>query len=134
MSKGKTVEVETIVRFMRLVNGDDLIAEINEDKETSLIVAHPMRLLIDADLDVGKQTIYMHTWMPQGVTKGDVCSLNKKDIILSAELEADIEEYYRGMVFEVFYDRHPTKVEPEKKEYMDSDKKVISIKSITRDK
>jgi hypothetical protein len=125
------VDLETTVKFMRLSNGDDIISEIQDDNKVSMILTNPMRVLIDADLDVGKQTIYMHSWMPQGIAKGNVCRLSKKDVIFIAELEEDIKDYYEGVVFDTVEDRLPLKKE---KEYMDDDKKVISFNKSNKDK
>lgn len=126
MPKNKDpVILESTVRFMRLVNGDDIISEIKEE-DVSMILTNPMRILVDADLDVGKQTIYMHTWMPQGIAKGNECRLNKKDVIFVAEIEQDISDYYKGMVFDLVEDNLPLKKE---KEYMDDEKKVITFTS-----
>jgi hypothetical protein len=121
-----TVVLETTVKFMRLVSGEDIISEINEDGKVNLLLTNPMRVLVDADLDVGKQTIYMHTWIPQGIAKGNMCNINKKDIVFVAEIEEDIKEYYKGLVFDLFEDRPALKKE---KEYIDEDKKVISFTS-----
>jgi hypothetical protein len=124
------IELETTVKFMRLSNGDDIISEISTDEKISMILTNPMRVIVDADLDVGKQTIYMHTWIPQGIVKGNVCRLSKKDVIFVAEVESDIYDYYRGVVFDIIEDKPPLKVE---KEYIDDDKKVISFVNKNKD-
>jgi hypothetical protein len=130
MPKNKnTVVLESTIRFMRLANGDDIISEIKDDGKISMILTNPMRVIVDADLDVGKQTIYMHTWMPQGIAKGNECRLNKKDVIFIAEIEQDISDYYKGMVFDLIDDNLPLKIEKKEKEYMDDDKKVITFTS-----
>jgi hypothetical protein len=127
------IELETSVKFIRLTNGDDIITEIQEENKTSMVIKNPMRLLIDADLEVGKQTIYMHTWMPQGIAKANTCILGKKDVIFIAELEKDLEEYYKTMVIEIFEDKLPALKADTKREYLDEDKKVLTFVKSNKD-
>jgi hypothetical protein len=125
----ETVELESTVKFIRLINGDDIISEVRDEQEITMVLANPMKVLVDADLEVGKQTIYMHTWMPQGIAKENFCTLSKKDVIFIAEIEEDIEEYYRGVVFDIMEDRPKLK---KQKEYIDDEKKVISFNSSSK--
>lgn len=126
------IVVESTVKFIRLINGDDIITEIYDDTKINMVLKNPMRIVIDADLDVGKQTIYMHTWMPQGIAKDNSCTLSKKDIIFITDLEKDIEEYYKGIVIEIFEDPPLAKVET-KKEYLDDDKKILTFVKSNKD-
>ena len=48
----KKIELEINVKFMRLTGGDDIIAAIEEDEEVSMVIRNPMKILIDADLEV----------------------------------------------------------------------------------
>ena len=134
MPKNKnTVTLESTVKFMRLSNGDDIISAIADDGKTNMVLTNPMRVLVDADLDVGKQTIYMHTWMPQGIAKANTCILGKKDVIFIAELEKDLEEYYKTMVIEIFEDKLPALKADTKREYLDEDKKVLTFVKSNKD-
>jgi hypothetical protein len=122
-------EIYSKVKFFRLITGDDLITEVKDTTESVLTVVNPMKVLIDADLDAGRQTIYMHCWMPQGIAKGNECKLFYKDIIFVADVEQDIVDYYAGVVFEMHEDSIPFKKEG-KTEYMDDGKKIISFESM----
>ena len=115
------------IRFIRFINGDDIISEVKDETETSITLVNPLRLIIDADLKNAKQTIYMHSWMPQGVAKGNSTKINFSNIIIYAEVEEDLREYYHAVVFDVVTDTTPYKM-PEK-QYLDAEKKVVSIES-----
>jgi hypothetical protein len=129
----KKIELESIVKFIRLSNGDDIISSIKDDGKVNMILTNPMKILIDADIEVGRQTIYMHTWMPQGIAKGNECKLSKKDVLFIAEIEHDISDYYKGMVFDMIEDQSPLKITNKEIEYMDDDKKVISFVNKNKD-
>ena len=57
----------------------------------------------------------------------DSCLISKKDILATGRLEADIEEYYRAMVYDIFIDKQPTPKLKAKKEYVDEEKKVVTF-------
>jgi hypothetical protein len=126
MSDTKTEE--TKVKFLRLSNGEDIIAVIKGSTRSSFLVENPMRVIVDADLDAGKQTIYMHNWMPQGIAKDNGCNLNLKDIIFTAEVEEDIIDYYKGVVFEMIEDRGTYKRTDKKEKVLsNNNSKVITF-------
>ena len=127
MHKEETSEDNIRVKFFKLVNGDNIITEVKKVYKGKMSIANPMIIAVDPDFEAGKQTIYMHTWMPQGIAVGNVCSLNVKDIIFSAEVENDIVEYYKGSILDLMDDT-PTLKERKPNEYMDGDKKVIMFK------
>lgn len=125
---------DDIIKFLRLSNNDDVIAEVKDLGDGNFSIENAMRVVIDADLDMGRQTIYMHNWMPQGVVLGNKCKINSKDILFHGEVEPDILDYYRGVVFEMLEDRGTFKrVDNEKKKKKEDDgtvTKVISFPSI----
>lgn len=116
------------IKFFRLANGDDIVAELRGSVEGKITIKYPMRVLVDADLDVGRQTIYLHAWMPQGVARGDTCDINSTDVVFTSEVEDDIIKYYNGMVSEL---NEEIKV-PDKK--VSKGEKIISFQDIKKDK
>ena len=126
MSDTKTEE--TKVKFLRLSNGEDIIAAIKSSTKSTFLVENPMRVIVDTDLDAGRQTIYMHNWMPQGIAKDNGCNLNLKDIIFTAEVEEDIIDYYKGVVFEMIEDRGTYKrTDKKEKLFSNNNSKVITF-------
>jgi hypothetical protein len=126
MSDVKTEE--TKVKFLRLSNGEDIIAVIKGSTKSTFLIENPMRVIVDADLDAGRQTIYMHNWMPQGIAKDNGCNLNLKDIIFTAEVEEDIIDYYKGVVFEMIEDRGTYKRTDKKEKVLsNNNSKVITF-------
>ena len=119
---------ETKVKFLRLSNGEDIIAVIKSSTKSTFLIENPMRVIVDADLDAGRQTISMHNWMPQGIAKENGCNLNLKDIIFTAEVEEDIIDYYKGVVFEMIEDRGTYKRTDKKEKVLsNNNSKVITF-------
>jgi hypothetical protein len=117
------------IKFIRFINGDDVVSEVEEISAEAFLMINPMRLIVDANFETSKQTIYMHCYIPQGVAKSNKCVLNMKNILFISNVEEDIIEYYHGIVFEIYEDIQALKAEKKepKKEYVDIDKKVVSI-------
>ena len=123
-----TVTKDDKIKFFRLHNGEDLISVVKGSTKTTFTLQNPMRVIVDADLDAGKQTIYMHNWMPRGIAKDNGCNLNIKDIIFTAEVEEDIMDYYRGVVFEMIEDRGTYKRTDKKEKVLSNENsKVITF-------
>lgn len=126
---------DDIIKFLRLSNNDDVIAEVRDLGDGNFSMENAMRVIVDADLDVGRQTIYMHNWMPQGVVLGNKCKINSKDILFVGEVETDILDYYRGVVFEMLEDRGTFKrVDNDKKKKKESDGTVTKVISFPSNK
>ncbi|CAB4124353.1 hypothetical protein UFOVP49_191 [uncultured Caudovirales phage] len=115
------------IKYFKLSNGEDILAVVQEVLDDKIVLLNPMKVLIDSDLDNGKQTIYMHSWIPQGIASGNVCSMNSREVIFTTEVEKEIASYYIEMVTEM--SEEVPKKESSKKEYMDEDKKVVSFVS-----
>lgn len=123
------LEVEVVdnyarVKFFRLVNGDSILGEVAKTFKHKLTIKNPMIIVVDADIESSKQIIFMFPWIPQGVAKGNACSINKKDIVMTAQAEEDITDYYNACVFDAQEDSGK-KVISKEREYVDGDKKVV---------
>jgi hypothetical protein len=129
MSESNVENVEpTTLKFIRLSNNDELIAGVRK-KKNGLELVNPMRVLIDAELDMSRQTIYMHSWIPQGIAKGDSCVISSKDVLFATDVEEDIAEYYNTIVLEMIEDKGKFKmIDKNKKKQVNTEKsKVISF-------
>ena len=101
--------VEQKIKFVRLKNGDDIITEIKKESVTSIDLKNPMMLVIDVDIEMNKQQIVMYNWMPQGIVKLNEVKISKKDVIFVADVEKDIEDHYKAVVFDLIVDQTPFK-------------------------
>lgn len=115
-------------KFFRLVTGDDIIAKVLDFSNDRFHLINAMKLLIDADMDNGKQTIYMHNWLPQYVAKNNTCYIDLKNILVCCEVEEDIKEYYASVVDDMIdYSKNVQKTSDALKTVKGDGKKVISI-------
>lgn len=124
--------VEQKIKFVRLKNGDDIITEINNESVSSIELKNPMMLVIDVDVHMNKQQIVMYNWLPQGIVKMNEVKISKRDVVLVADIEKDIEDHYKAVVFDLIVDQTPFKT-PER---VGNDKsgKIITFNKSSKDK
>ncbi len=89
------------IKFVKLNNGEDLIAEISTENELEYMFIHPMKIIVDTDLESSKQIIFLHPWLPTGVVQQKGIQLHASVIFLITDVQDDVREYYTNMVTEV---------------------------------
>jgi hypothetical protein len=97
------------VYFIRLLSGDDLIAEITKKTKLSFIVKNPMLILNQLEIEEGRQTLIMYPWIPQGIALGNTAEIKMDNLLMMNDLEPDIQDYYEGMC-EMAFTRKPKAV------------------------
>jgi hypothetical protein len=86
------------VHFIRLMNGDDVIAEVVESSKIRVVIKNPMQVLNNIELEEGRQTLILYPWIPQGIALGNTAEIKSVNILLMNEIEPDILDYYNGIV------------------------------------
>jgi hypothetical protein len=124
--------IEQKIKFIRLKNGDDIITEVEKDSVMSLSIKNPMKLIIDVDVDMNRQQIIMYNWMPQGIVKENTVSFSKRDIVFVSDIEKDVEDHYRAVVFDLIANQAPFKSQT--KRSTDESGKIISFNKNSKDK
>jgi hypothetical protein len=113
------------VSFMRLLNGDDIIAEVVERKKATMIFRNPMVVLNNVELEEGRQTLILYPWIPQGIALANTVELHIKDILLVNEIEPEIKDYYDGIIQS--FSQKPKVVSSTTPKASNSGKNVISF-------
>ena len=73
-------EVESM-RFIKLKNGDNLVA-YTEEADGMVTMTRPLCVLIENDLDEGKQYINVREWIPPMLVKDDCATIPRDEILL----------------------------------------------------
>jgi hypothetical protein len=115
------------VKFIKLNNGEDLIAEIEDSNESQFVFKNPMKIIVDTDLETSKQIIFLHPWLPSGVVQVNSINLPSNVIFLTTEVLDDVREYYINMVSEVEMSEMIKKKQKRKK------KKIVTSESLETD-
>jgi hypothetical protein len=91
-------EKKNKVCFIRLLTGDDLIAEVTKKSITKITIKNPMLILNNVELEENRQTLVLYPWIPQGIAIGNTADVKTENIILINEIEPEIKDYYDGIV------------------------------------
>jgi hypothetical protein len=118
---------EKNVKFIKLNNGEDLIAEIEDSNDTQFMFKNPMKIIVDTDLETSKQIIFLHPWLPSGVVPPTSIKLPSNVVFLITEVLDDVREYYINMVSEVEMSEMIKKKQKRKK------KKIVTSESLETD-
>jgi hypothetical protein len=110
MNQQETVVLEednmSPIIFIKLRHGEDLVAYLLEENETSFHIKRPMLINVMSDMQTGKQMISVKEWMPPIITDMDDAFISKKDIYLSAPVRDSFKEEITGVI-NYFYSVEP---------------------------
>jgi hypothetical protein len=93
----KTKEVNKVC-FIRLLTGDDLIAEVTKNTAAMMVVKNAMIILNHIEMEEGRQTLVLYPWIPQGIAVGNTAKIRQDNVMLVNEIEPEILDYYKGIV------------------------------------
>jgi hypothetical protein len=118
--------MENKVSFIRLLNGDDLIAEVISATKTLIIIKNPMLIINNIEIEEGRQTLILYPWIPQGIALGNTAEIRVSNILMINEIEPEILDYYKGIVEHAFATK-PKVVSSTTPKASESGKNVISF-------
>ncbi len=126
-------EKEINVKFLRLVNGDDVISEVVvRGRKVDLI--EPMSVVTVPNEEASKTQLVLYTWVPQGISLDNTATINSKDILSINNVDPFIVQYYIGVRKEAYAPIEPSVPNKEKSSLNGSneDKKVLNFPSQDR--
>jgi hypothetical protein len=109
MTKVSAAEASSI-RFIKLKQGEDMVAFFLGETETHITVRRPLAVRIENDFSSGRQLLEVREWLPPILTDVEEATINKADImIITAVRESFVEEFVN--VVNYFYSVRPKKQE-----------------------
>ena len=80
------------VKLMRMWSGEDVIADLIEEKDDSVVISNPI-----VAVPTGNGQMGFAPWSPLLKGKNEELEVTKKYIVYIAETQEEIEEQYREM-------------------------------------
>ena len=124
-----TDSTETI-RFIRLKNGDDLVAYTIE-LPTSLVIRRPIGVAIESLFEVNKQIITMYEWCTPSIADYETLTLDMNDVMFCLPVQAEFETRYIEMSDVLFdpinYENRTERKAKKKKVQKEEGNNVVSI-------
>lgn len=90
-------EIKT--KFIRLVTGEDLIANCFINDETRCVdIESPMKVVITRSTNSGKTILMMMPWLPLEIVSDEYATLKFEDILTIVQPKASFLEYYMNTI------------------------------------
>lgn len=89
-----------IIKILRLVTGEDIIAYI-EKYQSEVIVRSPMEVYLKTDPRTGNEVLSLNNWLPFSILKENETVIQVKDILCVLEPSSELNEYYENAVLSV---------------------------------
>jgi hypothetical protein len=89
-----------IIKILRLVTGEDIIAYI-ERHQSEVIVRSPMEVYLKTDPRTGNEVLSLNNWLPFSILKENETVIQVKDILCVLEPSSELNEYYENAVLSV---------------------------------
>lgn len=84
------------VRFIRLRNGDDIVA-FTIELPTTLVIRRPIGIQIESLFEVNKQIVTMYEWLTPSIADYETLSLDMSDVMFCLPVQVDFETRYLEM-------------------------------------
>jgi hypothetical protein len=91
--------IETTIKFIRLVTGEDIVANCLINDETQYVdVESPMKVIISRFNNSSKSILIMMPWLPLEVIADEYATLKYEDILTMVDPKESFVEYYLNTV------------------------------------
>lgn len=115
-----------IAKFIKLHNGEDLVAYVLEQNDEFIRIQKPMEIHMENDLPSARQMLNVREWIPPLIVKVDVVELPLSDVMLVLELTEHFQREF-GDIVSFFYNVKPVERDTESKS---KGAKVVKISDI----
>ena len=89
------------IRFVRLNDGEDVIADMLEDKaKNKITLQNPMSLMFKR-MSFGKSAFVLTPWLPVELLNDNCVQIGKENIVMTIEPKDSVKDYYLSLVEEV---------------------------------
>lgn len=92
-------KVPPIVKLVKLVNGEMLVAMVEEKEEGLLTLYNPFRLMFGEITMLQKSTLLMEEWLPGQVAAEQVCDILYDDVLTMVDVSpAFLKSYTKSVL------------------------------------
>lgn len=90
---------DSSIKILRLLTGEDIIAQCLMDDETStILLSNPMKVYVHRDAEEGHTMLVMMPWLPLEIVEEDLAEINYVDVITMVNPKDSFVEYYFNTV------------------------------------
>lgn len=121
----KKKEPVLTAKFIKMMNGEDIVAYVLEENEHFIRIQKPMEVHIQNDLPSAKQMLNVREWIPPLIVKVDVVEIPLTQVLMVMELTDSFQREFADII-SYFYSVKPV----ERDAARNKSGKVVSISDI----
>lgn len=81
-------------KFIRLVTGEDIVAEVSEIANGKMIINNPLKIVYAPSLQTGFLSISLMQWVFTRISKNQTFDLDLHNILIMTEADEKLREHY----------------------------------------
>ena len=87
--------IETSVKMLRLVTGEDIISESTLVDDKEYLLAHPLKVVYNnSTRNPGYVSVLLVKWVFGSITEKDEITIKERDVLFSVEVSDRMFDYY----------------------------------------
>jgi hypothetical protein len=87
--------IETSVKMLRLVTGEDIISESTLIDDKEYLLAHPLKVVYNnSTRNPGYVSVLLVKWVFGSITEKDEITIKERDVLFSVEVSDRMFDYY----------------------------------------
>lgn len=86
--------VETVIKFLRLNSGEDIICEIQKVSDETFQIHNPLKVVYALNENTGMVSVSLIQWVFPKISEVEQFELDKHNIVISSLASIDMTQYY----------------------------------------
>lgn len=82
------------IRFIRLVTGEDIVAEVADVSNGKLVMNNPLKIVYTPSLQTGFLTISLMQWIFTRISKNQTFDMDLHNVLIMTQAEEQLKDHY----------------------------------------
>lgn len=82
------------IRFIRLVTGEDIVAEVTDVSNGKLLMNNPLKIVYTPSLQTGFLTISLMQWIFTRISKNQTFDMDLHNVLIMTQAEEQLKDHY----------------------------------------
>lgn len=82
------------IRFIRLTNGEDIVAEVQNVANGRIVVNNPLKVLYTPSMNTGYLSISLMQWVFTRISKQQTFDMDLTNVLIMTDAEDDLKSHY----------------------------------------
>ena len=111
-SKSSKSNSNNMIKFIRLVTGEDIVTEVNEISNGKMIIHNPLKVIYTPSMNTGFLSISLMQWIFTRISKNQTFDLDIHNILVMSDADTSLKDHYHESLY-TFDEKLKEKDQPE---------------------